>query len=140
VSATTRPSREGEKNGHDYYFLTDEEFDTKIQNNCFLEWEYYSGDRYGTLQSEVDKLVKSGYFPLLDIEVKGALNVQQIYGRDAISVFIKPPSMEVLTERLRKRGSETETSLAKRLLRAEEELAFADRFDYAVINDDLDTA
>ncbi|HLR25728.1 MAG TPA: guanylate kinase [Fodinibius sp.] len=140
VSATTRSPREGEKNGHDYYFLTDDEFDTKIQHNCFLEWEYYSGDRYGTLQSEVDKLVDNGYFPLLDIEVKGALNVQQIYGRDAISVFIKPPSMEVLAGRLQKRGSETKDSLAKRLQRAQEELTFADQFDYAVINDDLDTA
>ena len=140
VSATTRKRREGEEDGVHYHFLTDREFDNKIRSNCFLEWEYYSGNRYGTLQSEVDKLVESGYFPLLDIEVKGALNVQEIYGTDAVSVFIKPPSLEILSERLKKRGSETDETLNKRLRRAEEELSFADRFDYAVINDDLEAA
>lgn len=140
VSATTRSPREGEKSGEDYYFLTEKEFDAKIQQDCFLEWEPYSGNRYGTLQSEVDKLADNGYFPLLDIEVKGALNVQKMYKQDAVSVFIKPPSMEVLANRLKKRGSETTETLAKRLQRAKKELSYADHFDFAVINDDLDTA
>lgn len=140
VSATTRPSREGEKNGEAYYFLSEQEFDQKVRGNQFLEWEYYSSKRYGTLRSEVDKLVECGYFPLLDIEVKGALNVQQMYGSDSITIFVKPPSMEVLKKRLQNRGSETKISLQKRLERAREEMSFAHRFDHAVINDDLDTA
>lgn len=140
ISATTRPPREGETDGKDYYFLSDEEFDRKIEENQFLEWEHYSGNRYGTLQSEVDKLVKSGYFPLLDIEVKGALNVQEIYGSEAISIFIEPPSLEVLKQRLQRRGSETEASLQKRLDRANMEMAHTRHFDHVVVNDDLDTA
>lgn len=140
ISGTTRPPRDGEVNGEDYYFLSDEEFDQKIENEEFLEWEYYSGNRYGTLRSEVDKLVESGYFPLLDIEVKGALNVERLYSSDAISIFIEPPSMEELKNRLSKRGSETEESLQQRLKRAEMEMKYADRFDYSVVNDDLEEA
>lgn len=140
VSATTRAPREGEEHGTDYYFLTKEEFDQRVKNDKFLEWENYSGNRYGTLRSEVDKLVESGYFPLLDIEVKGALNVQRLYGTDAVSIFICPPSMEVLKNRLSSRGSESTESLAKRLERAEMEMQYADRFDYSVVNDDLETA
>jgi len=140
VSATTRAPRADEIYGKDYYFLTDQEFDERIENNEFLEWEYYSGNRYGTLRSEVDKLMEKGYFPLLDVEVKGALNVQELYDSDAVSIFIKPPSMEELANRLSERGSETNKSLERRLNRAEEEMSYADRFDYAVVNDDLETA
>lgn len=140
VSATTRSPRADEIYGEDYYFLTDQEFDERIDNEEFLEWEYYSGNRYGTLRSEVDKLMEKGYFPLLDIEVKGALNVQELYDTDAVSIFIKPPSMEELANRLSGRGSETDQSLQRRLNRAEEEMSYADRFDYAVVNDDLETA
>ena len=140
VSATTRPAREDEEHGKDYYFLNDEEFDQKVANGEFLEWEPYSGHKYGTLRSEVDKLVESGYFPLLDIEVKGALNVQELYGSDVVSIFIEPPSMEELKNRLSNRGSETDKSLSKRLKRAEMEMKYADHFDYSVVNDDLETA
>lgn len=140
TSATTRVPRKGEIDGKDYYFLSEEEFDQKVKNDEFLEWEYYSGNRYGTLLSEVDKLVESGYFPLLDIEVKGALNVLEIYGSEAVSIFVEPPSMEVLRQRLRKRGSETADMLKKRLERAELEMAHARHFDYTIVNDDLDTA
>lgn len=140
VSATTRPPRKGEVDGRDYYFLTDEEFDEKIEQEAFLEWEHYSGNRYGTLRSEVDKLIETGYFPLLDIEVKGARNVKRIYGSKAVSIFIEPPSMEVLKKRLSNRGSETDESLRKRIKRAKQEMSYSDRFDYAVVNDDLDTA
>ncbi|MDR8391747.1 guanylate kinase [Aliifodinibius sp. S!AR15-10] len=140
TSATTRSPREGEKNGREYFFLTDEEFYEKIQKKEFLEWEHYGKNRYGTLRSEVDKLVESGYFPLLDIEVKGALNVKQMYGSDCIAIFIKPPSMEELKRRLLNRESETEQQVQVRLEEARKELQYADEFDYVVVNDDLEEA
>ncbi|MDX1637873.1 MAG: guanylate kinase [Balneolaceae bacterium] len=140
TSATTRDPRPGEKHGREYYFLSDEEFDRLIDNGGFLEWEHYGDSRYGTLRSEVDKLVESGYFPLLDIEVKGAMNVKRMYGSDAVAVFIKPPSMEELRRRLVNRKSETPDQVATRLKEAEKELKYADAFDYVVINDDLEDA
>lgn len=140
TSATTRDRRTGEKHGVHYFYMSDEEFDGTIENNGFLEWEKYSGNRYGTLRSEVDKLMKKGYFPLLDIEVKGALNIKKMYGDDCVSIFIRPPSIKELKKRLIKRGSETKQSLKKRLKRAEQELTYANQFDYVVINDDLETA
>lgn len=141
VSATTRPPREGEVHGKDYYFLSKEEFDKKIEDHEFLEWEeIYNGSRYGTLRSEVDKLIESGYFPLLDIEVKGALNVKRQYGAKSVAIFIRPPSLEELKRRLVKRGSEDNASLETRLERAEKELTYANKFDFVVINDELDAA
>ena len=141
VSATTRSPREGEENGVHYHFLNKAEFQQKIDAGDFLEWEeFYNGTRYGTLRSEVDKKLKTGYFILLDIDVKGAVNVKQIYGNDCLSLFIQPPSLKVLKQRLESRGTETEYSLGLRLERASEELEYADRFDQIIINDDLDTA
>ena len=141
VSATTRPSREGEENGKHYHFLSDEEFQARIDENDFLEWEeFYGGKRYGTLQSEVDKSLKLGYFVLLDIEVKGAVNINKIYGDECLSIFVQPPSLEVLKQRLMARGTENEETLALRLERAKEELTYAGRFDRVIINDDLETA
>ena len=141
VSATTRSPREGEENGVHYYFIDNKEFQQKIDAGAFLEWEeFYSGTRYGTLQSEVDKKLNSGYFVLLDIEVKGAVNVKRIYGDDCLSLFIQPPSLEVLKQRLQARGTETEESLVLRIARAKEELEYADQFDQTIINDDLETA
>lgn len=140
TSATTRSPRKNENNGEHYFFLSTEEFEQTIKDNGFLEWEYYSGQRYGTLRSEVDKLIENGYFPLLDIEVKGALNVKSIYGKQCVSIFIQPPSIQALEQRLLLRGSESKESLKKRLQEAREELAYADRFDHMVINDDLEAA
>lgn len=141
VSATTRSPREGEQNGVHYHFLSKEEFQQKIDAEDFLEWEeFYNGTRYGTLRSEVDKKLKTGYFILLDIDVKGAVNVKQIYGNDSLSLFIQPPSLKVLKQRLESRGTENKYSLGLRLERASEELEYADRFDQIIINDDLDTA
>lgn len=141
VSATTRKPRKGEKNGEDYFFLSPDDFDDKIEAHDFLEWEeFYNGSRYGTLRSEVDKLMESGYFPLLDIEVKGALNVKRDYGGRSVSIFIQPPSIEELKKRLVNRGTEDDASLQTRLERAEHELTYANKFDYVVINDDLETA
>ncbi|MDX1671893.1 MAG: guanylate kinase [Balneolaceae bacterium] len=141
VSATTRDRRPGEVDGKHYHFLSEEEFQEKIEENDFLEWEeFYNDIRYGTLRSEVDKLLNSGYFPLLDIEVKGALNIKNIYKDDCVTIFIQPPSLEELKKRLLKRGSESDESLQLRLDRARHELTYADRFDYVVINDELETA
>lgn len=141
VSATTREPRKGEKDGEDYFFISRNEFDKKIKNNEFLEWEeFYGNYRYGTLRSQVDKLIKSGYFPLLDVEVKGALNIKDMYGSHCISIFIQPPSLEELKKRLLGRGTENDKSLATRLKRAEKELTYADKFDFVVVNDDLESA
>lgn len=141
VSATTRPPRKGEENGIHYYFLNNEEFQKKIEANEFLEWEeFYGGKRYGTLQSEVDKKLKSGYFILLDVEVKGAVNIKNIYGDQCLSIFVQPPSLEVLKQRLQARGTENDETLSLRLERAKEELTYADRFDQIIINDNLETA
>lgn len=141
VSATTRSPRKGEENGKHYHFLTDKEFQDKINENDFLEWEeFYGGKRYGTLRSEVDKRLKLGYFILLDVEVKGAVNINEIYGDECLSIFVQPPSLDVLKHRLITRGTENEKTLAFRLERAEEELTYADRFDRVIINDDLESA
>lgn len=140
TSATTRKPREGETNGNEYFFLSHTEFEELVKKDGFLEWENYSGNRYGTLRSEVDKLIESGYFPLLDIEVKGALNVKKMYGSECITIFIKPPSLTELEQRLLKRKSETEKSRTLRLKQAKQEMGYANRFDYVVINDNLKEA
>lgn len=141
VSATTRKPRSGEVNAKHYHFLSDEEFQAKIDENDFLEWEeFYGGKRYGTLRSEVDKRLKLGYFILLDVEVKGAAYINELYGDECLSIFVQPPSLEVLKQRLTARGTENEKNLALRLERAKEELTYADQFDRVIINDDLETA
>lgn len=141
VSATTRPPRKGEVDGKHYYFLSNDVFDQKIARKEFLEWEeFYGGKKYGTLRSEVDKKLNSGYFVVLDIEVKGAVNIKRIYGDESLSLFIKPPSVEVLKQRLIDRGTEDDDMLALRLERAKKELTYADQFDQVIINDDLDSA
>ncbi|MEX0929912.1 MAG: guanylate kinase [Balneolales bacterium] len=141
VSATTRKPRNDEKSGIDYHFLSWAGFQEGIDNDRFLEWEeFYDGTRYGTLFSEVEKNHNSGYYTLLDIEVNGAINIKKIYGDDCLSVFIKPPSLNVLRERLENRGTENENSLKLRLERAEHELAFEHRFDQVIVNDDFEQA
>ncbi len=141
VSATTREPRDGEQNGREYFFLSDAEFDERVRMAHFLEWEtFYNGHRYGTLKPEVDRLLKKGYFILLDLEVNGAMNVKQIYGERCLAVFICPPSIEILKDRLSRRGTETPESIAIRLERVAYEMTFKDRFDACVINDDLETA
>ncbi|MEX0771986.1 MAG: guanylate kinase [Balneolales bacterium] len=141
VSATTREPRSYEKDGVNYHFLSQEEFQEGIKNSRFLEWEeFYGGTRYGTLVSEVEKNHNSEYITLLDIEVNGALNVKKLYGDDCLSVFIKPPSLEVLEERLKKRGTENEHSLRLRLERAKHELELEHKFDKVIVNDDFDQA
>lgn len=141
VSATTRPCRKGEVDGKDYYFLTKEEFQSKVDASEFLEWEeFYKGTRYGTLQSDVDNQLNKGYFILLDIDVLGALNIKNIYRDEALTLFILPPSLKILEERLRSRETETEETLKTRLDRAQKEISYSNRFDKVVVNDDLETA
>ncbi|TNE71935.1 guanylate kinase [bacterium] len=141
VSATTRQPRPGEIHGKEYYFLTLTDFNKKIEEGDFLEWEeFYGGKRYGTLRSDVENQLDKGYFCVLDIEVKGALNVKTIFKEDAVSIFIKPPSLEILRQRLENRGTESPESLKERLERAEMELQYESSFDFCVVNDDLETA
>lgn len=141
VSATTRSPRKGEIDGQHYYFLSKKEFKKRIDDGDFLEWEeFYNGTLYGTLRSNVEKELKKGYFILLDIEVLGALNVKKIFGDDALAIFIQPPSLDVLKKRLIKRGTEDEQTLQTRIGRAKKEMAYANRFDHVIINDDLETA
>lgn len=135
VSATTRSKRESEQNGKDYFFLTHDEFKEQISAGAFLEWEeVYAGTNYGTLKREVDKELKAGKNILFDVDVVGAINIKKIYGNQALALFVKPPSIEVLKERLLIRGTETEESLQTRLSKAEYELTFEDQFDITIIN------
>jgi guanylate kinase len=141
VSATTRPPREGETDGIHYRFLSKEDFQTRIQNNEFLEWEeFYNGTMYGTLRDSVENELKKGYFILLDIDVLGALNIKKMYGDESLAIFLAPPSIEVLKKRLELRGTENEKTLQTRIERASKELTYADQFDKVVVNDDLETA
>lgn len=141
VSATSRQPRGNEVHGKDYYFLSPEEFDQKIANGEFVEWEeVYAGTKYGTLRSEVENVINSGCNLIMDIDVKGALSVKKIFGKDATSIFVVPPSLEVLEHRLRSRATDSEESISKRLHKAEFELEFAPKFDYKVVNDSLEHA
>jgi len=140
VSATTRPTRPGEIHGVHYYFLSREEFDEKKDAGEFIEYEeVYEGLFYGTLKSELEAATAAAPI-LLDIDVKGALNVKREYGDDAYVVFIKAPSLHELRKRLELRATESAHSVESRLKRAREEQKFEDRFDHVVINDDLDDA
>ncbi len=140
VSATTRVARSHEVNGKDYYFLTLEEWNEKIKAGDFLEWEeVYTNQYYGSLKSEVDRLWAEGKYVIFDMDVKGATNIKKIYGDKAITVFVKPPSPEILFSRLRGRQTEDEASLQKRIARAAEELTYENTFDLVLLNDDLET-
>ena len=139
VSATTRAPRANERDGVDYFFLTEPEFGRRVDAGDFIEFETYAGHRYGTLRSEIERLAAEGV-ALLDIDVRGALNVKRLYGADTLTLFIQPPSLAALAERLRNRKTEGEDIVRLRLQRAEEEMAYAPKFDAIVVNDDLETA
>lgn len=139
VSATTRSARSEEVDGRDYYFLSLEEWRQKIEEGDFLEWEeVYENQYYGSLKSEVERLWKLGKYVIFDMDVKGATNIKKIYGDKAITVFVKPPSPEILFNRLRNRKTESEDSLKKRINRAAEELTYEKTFDLVLLNDDLE--
>ena len=140
ISATTRSMREGEREGVDYYFLTKEDFLKKIKDNDLIEYEEIFGNYYGTLISEIDRAKSAGKTLLFDIDVKGGISIHSRYPDHTLLIFIAPPSLEVLGERLTKRGSETKEIIDRRLARAEMEMAMASVYAHIVVNDDLDTA
>ena len=141
VSATTRTKRNGETDGKDYYFLTEDIFKNKIDNNEFVEYEMvYKGLYYGTLKSEVERIWTGGNHAIFDVDVKGGINIKKQYKEKALLLFIMPPSIEELEKRLRKRKTENELEIEFRIKRAKEEITYADKFDKVIINDNLKTA
>ena len=141
VSATNRPPRPGEEHGVHYYFLTTDEFRNAVSDGEFVEWEeVYPGRYYGTLRSELDRMIGEGLNVILDIDVKGAINVKKLYGDKARTIFIEPPSIDALRKRLEARGTDTPQLIDMRINRADYELSFAPEFDCRVVNDDLRTA
>jgi guanylate kinase len=140
VSATTRPSRGMEVHGKEYFFFTKEEFEEKIQDGGLIEWEEIYGDYYGTLKSEIAHVLAASKVMLFDIDVKGALSIKKQFPDHAVLIFIQPPNVEVLKQRLIRRKTESPEVLARRLERVPMELEQAERFDHRVLNDDLKRA
>ena len=141
ISATSRRPREGEVDGRDYYFLSRDEFKARVAAGDFLEWEeVYEGTCYGTLKSEVERLWTAGKVVVFDVDVNGGRNIKRHFGTDALSIFVMPPSVEVLEQRLRNRGTESEESIGRRLARSAKELEEAPLFDVTIVNDDLQRA
>lgn len=139
VSATSRTPRGKEQDGKEYYFFSADEFRKKITNNELVEYqEVYPGSFYGTLKSEVNRIWAKGHIILFDIDVKGGVNIKKLYGNYAMAVFVQPPSLAVLEERLRRRGTDTEEAIGTRLAKAKEELTYADKFDIVLVNDNLE--
>ena len=141
ISATSRQPREGEQDGRDYYFLSHDEFKRRVAAGDFMEWEeVYQGTCYGTLRSEIERIWNEDKVIVFDVDVNGGRNLKRQFGADALSVFVMPPSIEVLEQRLRSRGTESEEAIAKRLGRSAEELKQAPQFDVTIVNDDLERA
>lgn len=141
VSATTRPLRGEEIEGREYYFLSNTEFDEKIRQDAFVEWEeVYQGVRYGTLRTELERIWERGGTILFDVDVQGGLRLKRIFEEQALSIFIQPPSLEALRERLEKRGTDSKESIQKRVDKAEKEMGFAPSFDAIVVNNVLEDA
>ena len=141
ISAATREARSYEQDGRDYYFISLNDFKQKIQHNEFVEWEMvYEGKYYGTLKSELQRLWSNNQCPLLDIDVKGAIHVQQQYPDTSLTIFIEPPSVDELKRRLQSRGTETEQSLQARVNKASYEISFKEHFNKSIVNDDLQRA
>ncbi len=138
ISATSRPPRGEEKDGKDYYFLSEEEFRQKIEEDAFVEYEeVYKGAFYGTLRSEVERLWAEGKNVLFDIDVKGGLNVKAQYPNETLAIFVQPPSLDELEKRLRKRNTETEEKIQQRLDKSATELTYSQDFDVILVNDNL---
>ena len=141
VSACTRPKRSHEVHGVDYYFLSPEEFKLRISQDQFVEWEeVYENNFYGTLKSEVERIWRNGHHVIFDVDVVGGINLKKYFKEDALAVFVKPPSKALLEMRLRQRQTETEESIARRLGKADWEIAKAIEFDYVLLNDEIQKA
>ena len=141
VSATTRQPRGQEVNGKDYHFLSVNDFEKKISENAFVEYEQvYPGRYYGTLKSEIERIFSKSNNVIFDVDVKGGINLKKIFGDKALSVFIQPPSVEELRKRLQGRGTDSVEEIEKRVAKAEEEMSYAKNFDRIIINDDLEKA
>jgi guanylate kinase len=141
VSATTRTIRSNEKDGKDYYFLSSEEFRQRVENVEFIEWEeVYKDHLYGTLKSEIERIWTKGNHVLFDVDVKGGINLKLKFGKEAISIFVMPPSIEELEKRLIKRGTDCPSKINMRVEKAREEIKLADKFDHIILNDNLEQA
>jgi len=141
VSCTTRPRRPNEMDGVDYHFMTNAEFEARIQKDEFAEWEQIHGNfYYGTLKKTLEDAIRNESFLLLELDVQGAMSLKKLYPENHLSIFIMPPSLDELKIRLRKRGTDSEERIKKRLERLNHELSFKKYFDYEVVNDNLDTA
>lgn len=141
VSATTRPPREGEQDGVNYYFITEEQFRDNIAEGNFVEFEeVYPGRFYGTMRSEIERITSAGHNIILDLDVNGALGVKKLYGDQALTIFIAPPGLDELRRRLEFRGTETPEVIDVRIDRAAYEMSRSDEFDACIVNDRLDTA
>jgi guanylate kinase len=141
VSATTRSPRGSETNGKDYYFFSLEEFRKGIEDECFIEWEeVYKDQLYGTMKSEIKRIWDNGKHVLFDVDVKGGINLKNIFKKEAISIFIMPPSVRELEQRLLRRGTDEKQKIKMRVAKAKQEIKLADRFDSIIINDNLEQA
>ena len=141
VSATSRPPRGEEQDGKEYYFKTPDEFRKLIEEDKLVEYEeVYEGRFYGTLKSECERIWAAGHVIIFDVDVKGGVSLKKYFGKDALSVFIQAPSVEVLRERLVKRGTDSPEAIEERVAKAELEMTYAPQFDYVLVNDDLSTA
>lgn len=141
ISATSRAPRGSEQNGVEYYFISPEEFKSRIANDEFLEYEeVYAGKFYGTLKSEIERILNSGKNVIFDVDVVGGLNIKKYYGDQALALFIQPPSIKELEKRLKNRATDTPEVIASRIAKAEYELSFAPRFDKIIVNDVLEKA
>ncbi len=141
VSATSRKPRGCEVNGREYYFITSADFRRKIKKGEFIEWqEVYRDHYYGTLRSEIDRITGEGKIPLFDLDVQGGVNLKKIFGKEALAIFIMPPSVDELRSRLMKRGTDSADKIEMRVDKAVSEILMADRFDRVIINDGLESA
>ena len=141
ISAATRNPRAHEKDGVDYHFMSTEAFQQKIHEDAFMEWEMvYEGNYYGTLKSEMKRIWNNGQIPVLDIDVKGAIHIQDLYPKQILTIFIEPPSIEELKRRLESRGTETADSLQARISKASYEISFKHSFQHVIVNDNLEKA
>ncbi|MCK9324004.1 MAG: guanylate kinase [Bacteroidales bacterium] len=141
VSACSRDKRPRETDGKDYYFLSIEEFKKQIDAGGFIEWEeVYQGHLYGTLRSEIERIHSLGHAILFDVDVKGGINLKRIFGKQALALFIMPPSIQALEQRLKNRGTDSPEKISLRLAKAEYEMTFASGFDVTIVNDQLETA